>query len=209
MSFYPDEQWVNWVDHLAEHEFLVIDDFLPQHLFLSVREFFLARLKENDFKKAGIGAMQQNHVDSSIRGDFTFWLDKERDRELKLFFNLVEEIIERFNRYCFLSLSGYEFHLAHYPQGTFYKRHLDSFENRSNRMISVIIYLNEWWKEGDGGELKIYRDNEDQLVAPIPNRCVLMKADKVEHEVLHTNIGRYSLTGWLLYQPSGVGYLFT
>jgi SM-20-related protein len=111
------------------------------------------------------------------------------------------------NRYCYLSLSDYEFHLAHYPTGTFYKRHLDQFVGRNNRMISVVIYLNEHWKVGDGGELQIYLESGDVTVQPKARRCVLFKSADVEHEVLTTNVGRDSLTGWLLYKPAGLGLL--
>ena len=71
----------------------------------------------------------------------------------------------------------------------------------------MIVYLNEDWKTGDGGELKIYLADKDALIEPIKNRCVIFKSDTLEHEVLVTNKSRFSLTGWLLYQPSSVGYL--
>lgn len=94
-----------------------------------------------------------------------------------------------------------------YPKGSFYKRHLDQFNNRSNRMITMIIYLNENWKKEDGGELKIYKNNTEILVEPLANRSIIFKSAALEHEVLPTNAGRNSITGWFLYQPSGVGYI--
>jgi SM-20-related protein len=108
-----------------------------------------------------------------------------------------------------LSLAGYEFHYAHYPERTFYKRHVDQFKDRSNRLITFILYLNDGWSPGDGGELMIYKGDQEIKVEPIMNRCVLFKTEGLEHEVLLSNTSRFSLTGWLLYQPSGVGYLLT
>lgn len=207
VNFFSEEKWIDWVDQLSENDYVVIDNFLSPELYQAVRGFLLQKLEEDEFKRAGLGSVFNNQLDTTIRGDFTYWLDKERDTSLALAFELIEEIKSTLNRFCFLSLSGYEFHLAHYPAGTFYKRHVDQFQDRSNRMISVIIYLNEGWKQGDGGELKIYKEEEELLIDPIAGRCVMFKSADVPHEVMKTNVGRYSLTGWMLYQPSGVGYI--
>ena len=72
-------------------------------------------------------------------------------------------------------------------------------------MISMIIYLNENWEPGNGGQLEILDKNRElQLVDPIAKRCVLFKSDKVPHAVLKSFKDRYSLTGWLLYQPTSL-----
>lgn len=210
MEHFRDEQFLEWVDVLSDIDLLVIDRFLPQELLDNTFAFLQQKQEEDEFKKAALGDAFSRQVVSEIRGDFAYWLDKERDVELSSFFGIAEELKDKLNRYCFLSLSGYEFHLTHYPKGSYYKKHLDQFKERSNRLISVIIYLNKDWKKGDGGELKVYSKNgEDILIEPIANRCVIFKSDVVEHEVLPTKISRYSLTGWLLYLPSGVGYLLS
>ncbi|MEQ8628480.1 2OG-Fe(II) oxygenase [Ekhidna sp.] len=207
MNFHPEEKWIDWVDQLSLNDFVVIDDFLSEDLFKRVSAFLLHKLVEDEFDLAGIGSSSKNLKDTSIRGDFTYWLDKDRDEDLSLAFEIIEETKDVLNRFCFLSLSGYEFHLAYYPEGTYYKKHLDQFQERSNRMISMIIYLNEGWKKGDGGELKIFKEDGEQIVDPVAGRCVMFKSADVPHEVMQTNVGRYSLTGWLLYQPSGVGFV--
>lgn len=202
-----EDIWVDWVDTLSEENYLVIDDFINDReldIFLS---YFQDHLNENDFKKAGIGTGTEFQLKSQIRGDYIRWLNREKDSELSDFFARVDEAIARLNRYCYLSLSGSEFHMAHYPKGTFYKRHLDQFNHRSNRLISMILYLNKDWATGDGGELKVYLNGEERKIAPIAKRVVLMRSDLVEHEVLETNVDRYSLTGWLLYQPPGLTFL--
>ena len=77
-------------------------------------------------------------------------------------------------------------------------------------MISVVIYLNEGWQSGDGGELQLIDQSKNKiLVEPIRNRCVLFKSAEVPHEVLLANRSRYSLTGWLLYHPAAIGQLLT
>jgi len=208
MNFYSDEQWLDWVERLSQDDYVIIDKFVPDDLYHKIRSFFQQHLLKNDFSKAGIGALSEYQIKNSIRGDFVYWLDKKRDTELANFFQLVDHIIQKINELCYLSLSGFEFHLAHYPAGSFYKKHVDQFRNRNNRMITIIIYLNDHWLPGDGGELKIFKDSgKEILIEPVGGRCILFRSATLEHEVLITNKNRLSLTGWLLYQPSSVGYL--
>ncbi len=191
------------MDELAAQDYVVIDDFIDNNLYKEIKNFLLKKI--DDFDQAGIGALDQNIIKKSIRGDKTYWLNKDRDTELNDFWDLLAETKSTLNRYCYLSLSGDEFHLAHYPSGGFYARHLDQFDGRNNRMISMIIYLNENWQPGDGGQLEILDKNRElQLVDPIAKRCVLFKSDKVPHAVLKSFKDRYSLTGWLLYQPTNL-----
>ena len=203
-----EEKWTEWMDRLAEQDFVIVDDFISDELFRSILEFFHAAEGSDKLKRAGIGTGGELQVKDSVRGDFIYWLDREKDSGLNPFFELMDELIQKLKQYCYLSLTDSEFHIAKYPAGSHYNRHLDQFQERSNRQITVLIYLNENWEKGDGGELKIYRDNGDILVEPIAKRLLLFKSDSVEHEVLTTNVTRYSLTGWLLRQPSSVGYLF-
>jgi SM-20-related protein len=200
------EKWLSWVDELSSKDFVVIDCFLTGDHYENVRHFFLSRLPA--FSQAGIGALDRNTVNEQIRGDSTYWLDRGRDTELQPFWELVDEIIYIFNRYCFLSLSGYEFHFANYPPGGRYAKHLDQFQNRNNRIISVIIYLNEDWQPGDGGELEIFHGEQSTIVTPIKGRCVFFRSDTVPHSVLQSYKDRYSLTGWLLHQPASLGQFF-
>ena len=194
------------MDDLSSKDYVIIDNFFQDALYSGIRAFFLEKLP--DFNQAGIGTSSDNQINRKVRGDFTYWLDRKRDAQLQSFWNLVDETLHMFNRYCYLSLSGYEFHLAHYPPGGHYDKHLDQFEHRNNRMVSVVIYLNENWQKGDGGELQIFEEGEKSvLVEPISARCVMFKSAKVPHAVLQAHKSRFSLTGWLLYQPPTLGQL--
>ncbi|MCZ4409555.1 2OG-Fe(II) oxygenase [Cryomorphaceae bacterium 1068] len=202
------DPWETRADHLAENDWVILDDFLPTEVLTISRNFLKKKLELDEFKQAGIGALNEFRIEKGIRSDEIFWLERERDSELHGFFTQVDEAIAHLNRLCFLSISGSEFHLAHYPEGSFYKRHLDQFDSRSNRLISMICYLNEYWKPEHGGELRLYaKDGTHQDVAPLPGRMILFKSDAVPHEVLSSKASRYSITGWLLHQPPGLGYL--
>lgn len=206
-TYHSLEDWLSWMDDLSSKDYVIIDHFLRDELYAEIRSFFLDMLPK--FNEAGIGADTEKQINSKIRGDFTYWLDRKRDAHLETYWRLVDETMQMFNRYCYLSLSGYEFHLAHYPSGGHYDKHLDQFERRNNRMISVVIYLNEGWQKGDGGELEIFeKDGSSFLVDPLATRCVMFKSAEVPHAVLQAHKSRFSLTGWLLYQPSALGQFF-
>lgn len=73
----------------------------------------------------------------------------------------------------------------------------------------MLVYLNEDWKQGDGGELKIHQQSgKGMFIAPLARRLVMFKSATVEHEVMLTHTHRKSLTGWLLHQPASLGSLF-
>ncbi len=119
----------------------------------------------------------------------------------------MNEWRERFNRELYLNASAFEFHFALYPAGSFYKRHLDQFKERNNRLLTFILYFNDDWQVEDQGQLRLYTDEATEDLAPTGNRVVLFLSDKLEHEVLVTRTSRLSLTGWFLYQPEGLSFL--
>lgn len=205
-SYYSDQQWNNWFDELARQDFVYIDEFLPDQLYKNVQYYFQQLVDDSQFSKAAIGSSEKRKVESSIRGDFIYWLDKQEDNEISSLFDLFDEVVAKLRQHLFLSLSDYEFHFALYPPQTRYEKHVDQFHGTNNRIISMLIYLNEDWKRGDGGELKIYQDDGNEiLVEPIAKRLLMFKSETVEHEVMLTNVPRKSLTGWLLHKPNTIG----
>ena len=136
MEFNSEDKYIGWLDRLAEDDFVVIDDFITPDLYAQIFRFFQQRLDEDDLAKAGIGALGDHMIDKKIRGDYVYWLDEQRDSELEVFYRQLHELIEQIKRLCFLGISDVECHLAYYPTGTFYKKHVDQFKERSNRIIS-------------------------------------------------------------------------
>ncbi len=76
---YSDEQWLGWMDRLAEADFVIVDDFISNELYENIMEFFHEMEESEKLKKAGIGAQQNFQVKAEIRGDFIYWLDENRD----------------------------------------------------------------------------------------------------------------------------------
>lgn len=207
MSFYKEDVYVDWIDQLASKDYVVIDNYLSSSLLNAVVRFFTDRLAEDDLKKAGIGSLGDHTINKNVRGDYVYWLSKENDDSLSEFFEQSQEFIQKIKRYCFLSISDFECHLAYYPIGTGYKKHLDQFKGRDNRILSFVLYLNENWKMGDGGELIIHEAHKEIKIAPLNNRLILFNSATVVHEVAQTNQPRKSITGWMLNNPVGLGFL--
>jgi SM-20-related protein len=162
------------VDALSDQNFVVVENFISNDLYQTVKDHFLFKLPS--FSQAGIGALDQNTINKKIRGDATYWLTRNKDTNLQPFWELVDELLFVFNKFCYLSLKGYEFHFAKYPPGGHYDKHIDQFQDRNNRMISVVIYLNDEWQQGDGGELEIFNRDQSVKIEPRAGRCVLFKS---------------------------------
>lgn len=97
------------------------------------------------------------------------------------------------------ALFEWEGHLAIYPAGSFYKRHVDVFTTNTERKVTFILYLNPDWVLGDGGELRIYESAESSAhfdVEPRGGTLVTFFSEEVHHEVLESYADRVTLTGW-------------
>ena len=113
------------------------------------------------------------------------------------YLNLMESLREALNRGLFLGLEDFECHFALYPPGAFYRKHVDRFRDDDRRMVSVVVYLNEGWLPEDGGQLRMYLDEERvHDVQPTGGCLVVFLSGEVPHEVLPANRERLSLTGW-------------
>src|ERR1700741_952556 len=174
---------------ISEH---FIGDKLANHL----KQNLLALYKKKAMLAAGVGNNEKYNQDTAVRGDSIYWLAREKNNEYEdEFFDRIDEFIKYLNRSCFAGITGYEFHYSMYEKGTFYKKHLDQFNNNPTRRFSMISYLNADWHAEDGGELLIYQQYNNKKITPTQGKTVFFKSDQFEHEVLVTNQKRMSITG--------------
>src|SRR5690606_34864656 len=147
---------------IIENQYCVVEDFFDQEEVKLLRNHLLQKYEEDNFKKAAIGNRLNETIEKSVRGDFILWINEKDENEVeKLFFRKINSLVEYLNKTCFLGILQKEFHYAVYPEGTFYKRHLDTFQNDDRRKLSLVCYLNqEGWKPENGGELVIYKEVE-------------------------------------------------
>lgn len=191
------------IDDLISKKFAVVDHFFTNDEVQSLKENLVHKYEDDAFKKAAIGNVFQEQIVKSIRGDYIYWLNEQEDALVeRVFFDKINDLVQYLNRTCFLGIREKEFHYAVYPKGTFYKRHLDTFQNDDRRKLSIVCYLNdEHWQPDFGGALAIYHPSEQgeatTLVYPLQGRMVIFESQVLEHEVLPVYKSRFSITGWL------------
>lgn len=188
---------------LLEQQYSIVEDFFDPSEVEALRNSLLEKYEEDNFKKAAIGNRTNEVIAKSIRGDFILWLNEsEGNAAEKMFFRKIKEFADYLNRTCFMGILHKEFHYALYPEGTFYRRHLDTFQNDDRRKLSIVCYLNDQdWKPEYGGELEIYQNIDGveipKTIYPFPGRLVVFESQVLEHEVKPVKTERLSITGWL------------
>lgn len=191
------------IDGLMANQYSIADDFFTAEEVAALRKSLLEKYNEDIFRKSAIGNRADEQIVEAIRGDFILWLDEKNAGEAeKQFFSRINDFVTYLNRTCFMGIADKEFHYAVYPEGTFYKRHLDTFQNDSRRKLSMVCYLNnEDWKPEYGGELSIYIDENgterEEKIYPLQGRMVIFESRVLEHEVKPVKQERLSITGWL------------
>ena len=191
------------IEDLMQQQYSIVEDFFNLEQVEELRNSLLGKYEEDNFKKAAIGNRTNEVIAKSIRGDFILWLNEaEAAPAEKAFFHRINDFVSYLNRTCFMGILFKEFHYALYPEGTFYKRHLDTFQNDDRRKLSMVCYLNKQdWKPEYGGELVIYtQENGKEMpksIYPFPGRMVIFESQLLEHEVKPVKTERLSITGWL------------
>lgn len=164
----------------------------------------ITELPVESFKQAGIGRAKDYVINDAIRTDDISWITSKNEASCA-WLGWAASLQEFLNRRLFLGLSFFESHFAHYSTGDFYKKHKDAFKGEGNRVLSVIVYLNQNWSTADGGELVIYDkqlsasenvDNNQIMVIPNFGTIVVFLSEEFPHEVLPAKHDRYSIAGW-------------
>jgi len=184
----------NIADNLVKNGYIIVEEALNIELN---KTLFSICQDETGFKKAGISGAGAMHLDSLKRSDSIRWLDEDMQAQSE-FLDFAKGLQIYLNRHLYLGLNYYESHFAIYKEGDFYEKHLDSFKNFKNRVVTTVYYLNEDWVFGDGGELLVY-DVADKLivsVSPKAGTLVVFLSENFPHEVLPTMKNRHSIAGW-------------
>lgn len=189
------------IDAIASQGFAVLDDFLTptetESLANIVKEKWLKGQMVS--AKTGKAGLKNQH----IRGDCIAWLD-EHDKQpaVQAYFRQMEMLRLQLNTQLFMNVHELETHIAAYPVGRVYQKHLDQFSQGTTleiqyRQLSAVLYLNANWQALHGGALRLYLDENNCLdILPNAGRIVLFLSAKFWHEVLPAKRERLSLTGW-------------
>ena len=203
IDFVENPLYEQIISDIGKQQFSVIENFFLDEEVALLRQSILNKYEEDTFKKAAIGNRLNETIVKSIRGDVILWMDETKaDTTEILFFNKINDLVSYLNKTCFLGILDKEFHYAIYPTNTYYKRHIDTFQNDDRRKLSFVCYLNEdGWLPENGGELVLYLNvngiETEKVIYPFPGRVVVFESQIIEHEVKPVNTQRLSITGWL------------
>ncbi len=201
LSFKENPLFEKIIQDLLRQNYSICDNFFELKLVDSLRGRLKTMHNHSELKKAAIGNKVNESISKAIRVDYIQWIDERQANPVeRLFFEAINTFKNYLNMTCFMGILHQEFHYAVYPKSTFYKRHLDTFQNDDRRKLSMVCYLNDdSWNKTNGGELVIYPENSKEVVIhPLPGRVVVFESQLLEHEVRPVlNDMRLSITGWL------------
>ncbi len=186
------------IQELEQKGYSYVSKILDDKSLESINAYF--QEKKSEFQASKVGIQGHQGRIESIRGDFTLWLDPLKPEapfvDIILFLNSLKENV---NAKLFLGLKEYECHLAFYPPGSNYQKHLDCFQTDSSRRLSFVFYLNLEWEETNKGEIVIYDKNDFVIESfyPLPGSFLCFISDEFPHEVRSSSKERRSLTGWM------------
>lgn len=184
------------IGELMDGRAAVQNEFMPLPRVRGLIECAHRRRDRGEFHAARIGAARGSMRREAIRGDLTCWLDDPLFPEERRLLDDLERMRLSLNRNAYLGLFDLEIHYAWYPPGAAYARHVDQLRGRDQRVLTVILYLNDGWQPGLGGELRIFGTHGHRDIEPVGGRLVRFLSDRLEHAVLPARTDRWSITGW-------------
>jgi len=186
------------INSFIDNKIGIAENFLSEELSTELKINLNDLYSSHQFRSAGTGDTAHVEHNKLFRSDMIYWLDRKHNNiNENNFFDLMDAFILHLNETCYTGISSYEFHYALYETGSFYKKHLDQFQNNDNRKYTIILYLNDEWAKEDGGELCIHHPGKLQHISPENGKIVFFKSNELLHEVLVTTKPRMSITGWL------------
>jgi SM-20-related protein len=173
------------------------DEFLAMPEVQTLLSCAEMRRGRGDFHAAEIGGQRNAQRRDDIRGDFTCWVAPPLWPAEQRLMDELEHLRLELNREAMLGLFEVELHYAWYPPGAGYSRHVDQPQGRPQRKVSLVLYLNEGWAPGAGGELRFFdAAGSPRDIQPLAGRMVCFLTAGREHAVLPTQRDRLSISGW-------------
>jgi len=200
-TFFAGIDQATFIQKLVEQHYVYLPNFFEEE-FTEVLEEHCTQLFQNGkMRPAKIGKKTQLKRIPQIRGDWIQWIDYESSPHyLKLYQNFLRELQDFLRIELRLALKRFESQFAVYPEGAFYKRHLDQHTQSPHRQISTVLYLNQGADPlASGGELVLY-DSFGKVIRTLPplrGSFICFLSSQLPHEVLKSNFERKTLTSWL------------
>ncbi|MGD8912694.1 MAG: 2OG-Fe(II) oxygenase [Candidatus Thiodiazotropha sp.] len=192
---------------LADKGWSVTEEFLPDSLIDQLADEAMELYNSGYFHQAGVGRGKNLSIRKEERSDWIMWLNPSQCTPAQLqYLDALEALRQTINRTLYLGLFQFEAHLAIYPPGCQYRKHLDQFKDNVQRLVTCVLYLNTNWRSADGGQLHLYTNPVDtqryEEVLPLGGRMVCFLSSRFHHAVMPGRNDRLSITGWFKSQTS-------
>jgi|SRR5437773_3182443 len=186
------------IDRIATRGYAVAPEFLDQALVAALRANALRFDHAGLLLPAAVGHGADRVERTDVRGDRIRWLEATTgDTGEWALHDALEALRLAVNREQQLGLFEFEGHYAIYPAGAGYVRHIDRFRDDDARVLSIVLYLNDRWRNEDGGMLRLHLARGRSIdVIPQEGTLVAFLSDRFAHEVLPARRERYSIAGW-------------
>ena len=193
-------QFEELIQGLIDDQYGCSNNFLLPTTMAGLRSNMTALITSGNMKAAGVGNKKEIQNEVLIRGDMVNWIEEQSTNQFEeIYLKKIWRFIHHLNKTCFTSIKTFESHYANYGLGSFYKKHFDQFKSEKGRKYSIVLYLNQDWKQKDEGLLSLYPlKGEQKDISPLEGRMVFFRSDEMEHEV-HPSLTRErrSIAGWL------------
>lgn len=183
---------------ILQKDYSIIPNALSPVLLGQLYEH-LQSMSAEQFVRAGTGRRSDYGLNDFVRTDSICWITGQSAAG-RQWLEWSEKLRRFLNQRLLLGLFSFESYFSHYGPGDFYRKHCDAFKGETNRVLSLVLYLNPGWTLHDGGELVLYSaKNLDQplvKVTPGYGTLVTFLSEGLPHEVLPAKRDRYSIAGW-------------
>jgi SM-20-related protein len=170
---------------------------LPGHALLAAAADELRAPAQRARLQAAATGRAAGRLNAGLRGDATRWLEAGRESPAtERLLRQLDDLRQALNRRLFLGLDHLECHVACYPPGAGYVRHLDRFRDDDARVLSLVMYLNAEWPDDAGGALRLHLPEGARDITPRLGTAVWFLSADIEHEVLAATRERWSIAGW-------------
>lgn len=186
---------------LEEKGWSVTPQFIPPQMLEQLPNESRQDWSAGALRPSSVGRGEKLELRPEIRNDHANWIDPDNCSSAQAgYLQQLEQLRQAINSRLYLGLFDFEGHLAVYPAGSYYRRHVDQFRDIGLHTVTTVLYLNQDWHAADGGQLRLYKDLDDpqayEEILPIGGRLVTYLSADFEHEVRAAKRDRLSLTGW-------------
>ncbi|CAG9467785.1 unnamed protein product [Pedinophyceae sp. YPF-701] len=196
---------------LRKQGFAVADNALPAHLVPKVRNEILGMHARSLMKPNSTHLVER--ADDSSGGTKTTLLEKqgiaEADAELAevrdaspLLSHLALDATLRTMLSLYTPPYRFDTHTVKAQRsaggGACFPVHFDSSAGLDGRILTAIVYCNDSWQPGDGGELRLYPWPRGPVdIPPVAGRIVVFPSMTMPHRVLPSRAERVCFSVWM------------